>query len=163
MHEDHRFGVHKNPVWRDRANFVFQAEVDTNDVDNENPGANIIRVEQLWGRELERRTVEVCCIPFFIYGVALGDIVEVDEENVLQRVVHQSGRLVFRIWFGRAVGPSQDEVAAQLVALGALVEWFSPNLLAIDTVDEHLARLVSAALLERQDREELIYETGRAV
>ena len=43
--------------------------------------------------------------------------------------------------------------------MGALLEWSSPNLLAVDAAEDR-AVSISAALLEQQDRDELIYEVG---
>lgn len=60
-----RFSVHREPVWRDRANFVVNA-----------PLPEEGRYEQLWSRQLSDDCFEVCCIPFFLYDVALGDVVQ---------------------------------------------------------------------------------------
>jgi hypothetical protein len=41
----------------------------------------------LWARQVGDRRFEICCIPFFLYDVALGDVVETDENYSLVRVV----------------------------------------------------------------------------
>jgi hypothetical protein len=61
------FVLHPEPVWRDRADFVVHAELPEADRPK--------RFEQLWARQLAEREFELCCIPFFIYDVALGDVV----------------------------------------------------------------------------------------
>lgn len=44
----------------------------------------------------------MCCIPFFVYDVALGDVVatspEGDGKYIVEKVVQPSGRFVFRVW-----------------------------------------------------------------
>src|SRR5947209_2116831 len=61
-----REAVHSEPVWRDRSNFIIAAEV---------LGGGDTRTEQLWARQVDEHRFEVCCIPFFVYDVALGDVV----------------------------------------------------------------------------------------
>src|SRR3954453_9406655 len=68
--------VHAAPVWRERADFVIGARLPEEG-----------RAEQLWARRIEGRHFEVCCIPFFLYDVALGDVVETDADYDLERVV----------------------------------------------------------------------------
>jgi hypothetical protein len=123
--------VHDAPVWRDRANFVIGA-----------PLREEGRAEQLWARQVSDQRFEICCIPFFLYDVALGDVVETDANYDLARVVERSGRFVFRVWFGEAFHPRQ-EVADELAELGALLEWSSANLLAVDAADEAHAQVIA--------------------
>ncbi len=58
--------AHTHPAWQEKANFIIQAEV-------EHGGANQIR-EQLWVRQLSDTRFEVCCIPFFIFDLALAGL-----------------------------------------------------------------------------------------
>jgi hypothetical protein len=102
--------VHEAPVWRERADFVIGAQLPEEG-----------RAEQLWARRLEGQQFEICCIPFFLYDVALGDVVETDAAYDLTRVMEPSGRLVFRIWFGDSFHPRQA-VADELTKRGALIE-----------------------------------------
>lgn len=146
--------IHLNPVWRDRANFIIAAEFTMEPTD--------VKTEQLWARRVGVDVFEICCIPFFLYDVALGDIVETDGDWLVRDVVKPSGRYVFRVWFGDTFYP-RDEVAVGLEDLGALLEWSSPDLLAVDAVDEEHAKVLSGFLLDRQDRDELIYETGKLI
>jgi hypothetical protein len=103
--------VHPNPVWRDRANFLIKARLpvlQSQDVPSK-------EWEQIWCRQIAENQFEVCCIPFFLYDLALGDVVEtgLEGENryVVQRVVNPSGRCCFRVWFGKSSTPdSRDEV-----------------------------------------------------
>ena len=142
--------VHPEPVWRDRSDFIVGANLPE-------PG----RSEQLWVRQTSDRQFEVCCIPFFLYGVALGDIIETDESYNMIKVIKGSGRAVFRAWFGESWFPRED-VEKAVVALGALTEWSSVNLLAIDAADAGIADAVFRYLANHHDQGHLQVETGKA-
>jgi hypothetical protein len=153
---DRQFVVHETPVWRDRADFIIAAQL--RDADQPK------RWEQLWARRLDDAEFEVCCIPFFLYDLALGDVVATEpadeREYVMSRVVRSSGRFVFRVWFGESFHP-RELVADELTALGALSERSSLNLLAVDAADDSQAQAVAEYLDARERRSELLYETGR--
>ena len=142
--------VHSEPVWRDKANFIIRAMLPEG------------RSEQLWAKQLGEHRFEICCIPFFVFDLALGDIVLTDVDYTMSGVVEASGRFTFRVWFGQSLHP-RDEVAVELAALGALVEWSSVNLLAVDATDPEHAQKVADFLQAREDLGQLIYETGRLV
>lgn len=149
--------VHMQPVWRDRADFIIDARLDD---------GRILQWEQLWVRQLAPYQFEVCCIPFFVYDLALGDQVETgsegDKRYVVQRVVRPSGHQTFRIWFGGSNRPGvQEEVIELLLQLGCLCEWYSENLLAADAPNGEVAQSAANQLYERELRGELEYETGR--
>ena len=92
--------VHQDPVWRERSNFITAAPI---------PDGGDIETEQLWARK-DDDGLEICCIPFFVYDLALGDVVETDDDYLVRQVVRQSGRFVFRVWFGESFHP-RDEIA----------------------------------------------------
>jgi hypothetical protein len=151
------FVVHQDPVWRERSDFVINAELPEKDGPQ--------RFEQLFARQLGDDRFEVCCIPFALYGVALGDIVATmpsgARKYVVKEVVKPSGRYVFRVWFGQSFYP-RDEVARELKVLGSLTEWSSRNLLAVDAVDLEHAQTVADFLAESEKAGRLVYETGRS-
>lgn len=154
MSTDAREVRHEEPVWRDRSNFVIAAEISSALADR----------EQLWAKQLSDDTFEICCIPFFVYDVSLGDVAQTapagGRRYMVSKVIRPSGRFVFRVWFGDSFQPRR-EIAEQLETLGAVLEWSSPNLLAIDAADEDLAKVISGWLLEREQLGHLVYETGR--
>jgi hypothetical protein len=119
------------------------------------------RAEQLWARHVEDHLFEICCIPFFVFDVALGDVVETNARHDIVYVVQRSGRFVFRVWFGQSFHPRQ-EIADQLSDLGALLEWSSVNLLAVDADGGSLAQMIADFLDERESEGQLKYETGRS-
>lgn len=147
-----REAVHQDPVWRDHSNFIIAAPI--------SDGGDI-KTEQLWARKDDEGRFEICCIPFFVYDLALGDVVETGADYLVRRVVRPSGRYVFRVWFGESFHP-REEIADELKALGSLVEWSSRNLLAVDAADEEHAQLVADFLMEREKAGHLVYETGRS-
>lgn len=142
--------VHDDPIWRDRANFIIAAEVSEGQDE----------WEQLWARSVGERQYELCCIPFFLYDLALGDVVETDSRYNVQRVVNPSGRYTFRAWLADAT-VSADLVIARLEQSGALVERSSANLVAIDAPDEDHARRVAEVLDALERDAGVTYETGR--
>lgn len=150
------FVVHEAPVWRDRSNFIINADLPPNESSKE--------YEQLWARRLSEDEFEICCIPFFLYDVALGDVVRTVPRDrwkfILDAVTRPSGRYVFRVWLGQFSG-SRLELTGALQGFGALLEWSSKNMFAIDTAGEADAQAVSNFLLERQSTQQLLYETGR--
>jgi Domain of unknown function (DUF4265) len=141
--------IHEAPVWLDTADFVIGA-----------PLREAGRAEQLRVRQVGDQRFEICCIPFFLYDVALGDVVETDADYDFVRVVERSGRFVFRVWFGEAFHPRQT-VAAELAELGALLEWSSANLLAVDAADADHAQVIADYLAEQESANRLMFETGR--
>ena len=146
-----RFLVHADPVWRERSDFIINAVL---------PGEGD-RIEQLWVRQVGDYRFQLCCVPFFLFDVALGDVVETDIDYRFSRVVEASGRFVFRVWFGESFHPRQ-EIADELVSLGALVEWSSTNMFAVDAADEAHAQRVADVLFGHEQAGRLIYETGRS-
>jgi hypothetical protein len=144
--------THADPVWRSRSDHVIAAAIDPGDTDYD--------VEQLWARRIDQTHFEICCIPFFMYDVALGDIVEVDAELSFVRVTEPSGRYVFRVYLGRSSDPA-DELVEALRGMGSLVEWSSDILLAVDAASRVEAQHVADFLHGRVEADRLTYETGR--
>lgn len=73
-----REAVHREPMWRERSNFIIATAIDSANTD--------ISTEQLWARKVDDRHFELCCIPFFAYDLALGDVVETDSDFLVQGV-----------------------------------------------------------------------------
>jgi hypothetical protein len=157
MTDPNEFVLHEEPVWRDRSNFIINAELSEDDRPR--------KFEQLFVRQVADDRFEVCCIPFFLYDIALGDVVATspkdDRAHLVTGVAKSSGHYVFRVWFGESFHP-RDEVAEELKALGSLVEWSSRNLLAVDATDKEHAQRVADFLAEREKAGHLVYETGRS-
>ncbi|MDO3520324.1 DUF4265 domain-containing protein [Ralstonia pseudosolanacearum] len=145
--------IHQSPIWRDRANFVFAAHLGDRDGKNE--------WEQLWGKKIAPHRFVLCCIPFFARDIALGDEVETDADFVLQRVVHSSGQVTFRVWFGEQNPTTRQELVQEIENLKPLMEWSSENLLAL-SVPESEAQRFADYLYSKEQQGLLNYETGRS-
>lgn len=151
--------LHPDPAWRDRANFIIAARIERDDAST-GPAT-----EQLWVRQLDDYQFEICCIPFFIYDLALGDEVSTgtagDDRYIVESLKRRSGRFVFRVWFSEAT--DREELRGVLIDKGCLLETRGPasRLLAVDVANEDLAKEVAELLQEREARGEISYETGR--
>ncbi|MFE6964577.1 DUF4265 domain-containing protein [Agromyces sp. NPDC057679] len=149
----HREAVHRDPIWRDRANFIIGIGIDRSDT--------LITSEQLWARKVDESHFMVCCIPFFAYDLVLGDIVETDSDYNVRHVSAASGRFVFRVHFEQERQRYLDEVVVGLTERGALVEWSSQSMFAVDARDAEHAQIVADYLHGRAQHGWLVYETGR--
>jgi hypothetical protein len=96
------------------------------------------RWEQLWVRKLSVEEFEICCIPFFTYGVALGDTILAGRQGslewVLQRVLRKSGHRHVRVAVTNRASSTELHEALHGVAasLPFAHEWRGPGFLAID-------------------------------
>lgn len=149
------YALHLEPVWRDRANYILNAELVGEDLPK--------HFEQLWTRRVGDNEFEICCIPFFLYDIALGDIVSSrpDGSGLVERVVQSSGRYVFRAVLDDAGAPF-DDVTAWIKQRGGLIEWSSRHMIAIDTVNKTTAQQLADYLADLEAQGRLEYETGRS-
>lgn len=122
--------THDAPVWKVRANFLIFADLSAAEM----PG----RWEQLWARQLGESEFELCCIPYFAYGLALGDAVRTQPSGGRRYVVAEaharSGRRVLRLWLKNAAAGGRERLLRHLESESPLHEWSSDNLLAIDVL-----------------------------
>jgi hypothetical protein len=138
--------THSEPIWRDQANYLLMAEIDGD-------------LEQLWAREITETTFMICCIPLFIYNVALGDIVEA-VDNQVTRVVKPSGRYVLRVWLPEKDQALMNRIKVGVGHRGGFWEHSSDQLLGVDAPDAAVATEVRAWLEELQAEGLIEYETG---
>lgn len=136
--------THEAPVWQ-QANFVIFADLSAVNLPD--------RWEQLWARQLGEAEFELCCVPYFTYGLALGDIVRTSPSRgkryVIAQVQARSGRRVLRVWLKNVRADGKDRVLRYLEEHSPLHEWSSDDLLAIDlpsaVPSPPLAALLAAA------------------
>src|SRR5262245_39021055 len=81
--------LHECPVWGSKANFIIKADLTSHGMEG--------RWEQLWARRIDANRFEVCCIPFFTYGIGLGDQVIVSESNIIEKVSTKGGHSTLRV------------------------------------------------------------------
>jgi hypothetical protein len=147
------YALHGDPLWRDRANFIISAPIE------DLSGA---RTEQLWTRYDEATGLyEMCCIPFFIYDLALGDLVALRPGNIFDRVVTPSNHFTFRLYLGQSDPAAQQEVMEDLSKAPVQLERYSRNYVAVDAEGEPDAQRLANYLAEAQSTGRLLYETAR--
>lgn len=90
-------------------------------------------MEQLWARKIDFCRFEICCIPMFAYGLALGDVVETDHDFLITNIYQKSGRIAIRVWINEQITQEKvEELIGKILDLDCLVEWYSQHLLGID-------------------------------
>jgi hypothetical protein len=122
-----KIAAHANPVRRPTPSFMLRASLE--DIEREG------NYEHLWTKRVGEDRFELCCIPFFAYDLALGDVVRADAGTgwVLQSVEKRSGNGVVRV----AVKRREDVDAIHLRLhdllgkLEYLHEWFAPGYVAV--------------------------------
>jgi Domain of unknown function (DUF4265) len=117
--------THSNPVWRDEADFLIAAELD--------PEA--CRQEQLWAKKMAPQEFKLCCIPFFTYGYALGDVVETTRDFVIIKRIISSGRKLVRFWLRNTTEDARRRFIELLNEREVLSE-ARGNLIAVDFSNE---------------------------
>jgi len=117
--------------------------------------------EQLWTKRVGEGLFELCCIPFFAYDMALGDVLSADPKSgyVVQGVVRRSGNGVVRVAVKRSEDVDQLHVTLHdlLGGLQYLCEWYAPGYVAVSLepgsphseLFEGLAALGDAVEIER--------------
>ena len=144
---------HRSPIWKNRADFIFNTLIDSKNGRNE--------WEQLWGQRTAFDRVTLCCIPFFAYDISLGDEIEIGADLAPKEITQRSGQATFRVWFGGLDVPRIDEIATGIGAISPLLEWSSANLLAVSIAESKAQPLIDYLQL-RESEGLLTYETGRS-
>jgi len=148
--------THAHPAWQQRANFIIRAAIP-----DPTPSK---QVGQLFCQQIDRTRFILCCIPFFLYDLALGDEVMTNDAYELTGVAQLGGHFTFRALCEGTpdvqdfVGP---EVMKHAKKLDCLYEWYSARLVAIDAPDYESARAISGVLFRLEEAQRLHYETGR--
>lgn len=126
MHE--HFVTHESPLLGAEADLIVLAEVEADD-------EGVRHMEQLWCKRSGEGSAVMCCVPFFLYGVALGDEVAVEKDRtgrlVVGRVLRRSGRTVFRVIL-HSEEPYAREAVQRLERWGAALEWWIDSYVALD-------------------------------
>ena len=114
------------------------------------------------GSDRRRIIFQVCCIPFFTYGIALGDLIEVDRDSRVASIVHRSGRRVIRVACkGRAEAQIHHEwLHDLLVSSGVLHEFSSSGYVSIDIENEGQADALVSTLQPRVETALIMWEWG---
>lgn len=155
-----QIAVHREPVWQARADFLVHCDLSHDGM----PG----RREQLWCRKISESTLEICCIPFFAYGLALGDCVEFrasrDGDLLVGRVTRPSGHWVLRIALSddTRLETLHTAIHERLVLGGFLHEWHATGYVAVDLQSDDQERQLTSFLGPYFTAGRLVFEIDHA-
>ena len=154
---DADIATHEAPVWMEQANFIIVADLSAHGMQG--------RLEQLWAKQLGEAEFVVCCIPFFTYGIALGDRVLTsplaERRYVIENVRERSGRGVSRLWLKNVEEAGREEIKVFIDDQPLLSEWYSMHLLALDVPDDpEVAERVQLFLRQFAERYGALVENG---
>jgi hypothetical protein len=152
--DDSKIATHAEPTNRERSNYVVRLALAMDGM----PG----RYEQMWTRTADGVSHELCCIPFFTYGLSLGDVITVTSDDGPYEILSKSGHRTIRFAFNGQLSAHQhqNEVHAQLLAIGVAAELRGAHgsYGAIDLIEDDQAAAVIALLNPFSDSEELMWE-----
>jgi hypothetical protein len=142
------------PAARSRANYVLRLSLAAGGL----PG----RYEQVWTRTEDKVSFELCCIPFFAYGLSLGDVIRRTTDDGDYEIVSKGGHrtIRFAIQDTKFRHEGHDLLHAWVASAGCLAE-FRGHMLghgAIDIVDEHQSETVRAQLIPLAEQGLLVWE-----
>jgi hypothetical protein len=120
------------------------------------------RFEQFWALRIAENVFEISCIPFFAYGIALGDKVRVNGDCLIEEIIERSGHNSLRLAIADSI--DQNKLHRKLhdwvEKSGLLYEWYSPGYLAVDIPPSAQARIDTLFLDELSQAGEIFIEAG---
>lgn len=150
--------VHESPAWRAAADYLAMADLA--------PFGFPDMKEQIWLRSLPDGTYEVCCIPFRVYGVSLGDTVELDDGGkTIVRVRSKGGHRAFRVFFLSKVAESKLEDIRNRIdgvarAESLAVEWSGDRHVAVDVTTDSEIGVIWREIQAEVDNGSALWEWG---
>jgi hypothetical protein len=157
-HSAKAIATQRDPANISHADFIIMVSV-PDDAD---------KVEQLWVKRVDKQPADglgprefvICCIPFFTYGIALGDTVRTDAEHYVCEVVKKAGHRNLRV---AVADPSRARefhipLHDKIVGSGLLTEWLSPGYVAVDLPPGTPEDELVAWLEKRKVQGEIEYE-----
>lgn len=143
---------HTSPAWKSKADFVVGAKID------DPTWAEHYPYEQLAVAERDNRRYIVCCIPFALYNICLGDYVTVDDEFNINKVVERSDYVGFRVATDSI--DDQDALLHSLHDFEVAVERHSDFLLALAVSNAVDGKRLAVRLQVAEDEKLIVqYET----
>lgn len=141
--------IHINPSWRKKANYIFRCILESN--------SDSLEYEQMWGQKIENGNIILCCIPFFVEGLALGDIVKVDENGIFVELLQESGNITIRAWTRRMEESAKRPFVEKMLSLVDDAEMYSDDLTAFSVLGE-FSRPALDHLIDSEKALGLVYE-----
>ena len=154
---DTDIATHADPAWMAHANFIIVADLNDHGMQG--------RLEQLWAKKISEVEFVICCIPFFTYGIALGDRVFTSEREerryVIDGVREKAGRHISRLWLKDVDEAGRAEIKTFVQQQGLLSEWYSMDLMALDIpVDPEIEKRIRSFLKQYAERCGALVENG---
>jgi hypothetical protein len=124
-----QFIVHEQPVGRAPTNYIARADLAPFGLDGQ--------VEQLWLKAVNDRSYEIACIPFSAYGIALGDVVVLNDDDYVSEVVRKSAHRTLRLLFTPDLPPAElqkaaDQIKTEIIEADLVSEWNGARFIAVD-------------------------------
>lgn len=134
--------THDHPAARSRTNYIIRLSLAADGL----PG----RYEQMWSRTEDKVNFELCCIPFFTYGLSLGDVVRMTAGDGQYEIVSKAGHrtIRFAIQDEKFQHGGHNSLHASIASAGCLAE-FRGHMLgygAIDIAAESQSKSIRALL-----------------
>lgn len=146
--------THDSPAGRERSNYIIRLDLSQDGM----PG----HFEQVWTRTTDQMHHELCCIPFFTYGLSLGDVLILTSAEGAYRVETKSGHRTLRIAVqdDKYAHEHHGKLHDALVQLGVLTEFggHSKGYGAVDIANQRQAEAVVSFLSQLADAGTLIWE-----
>jgi Domain of unknown function (DUF4265) len=152
--DDASFAVHNAPLAR--ANSLIHVDLADHGM--------VGKREQLWAWRLGPTEFEVSSIPFFPYGIALGDVVQTRgsgaSQLVVQSVASRSGHRVLRFGItSYKVTPELHELLhRELIRSGLKFEWHGAEYAAVDLPSSESGSELIAYLEPLRQRHQVVFE-----
>ncbi|HZH98447.1 MAG TPA: DUF4265 domain-containing protein [Fimbriimonadaceae bacterium] len=151
------FVMHDDAVWHKLPHFVLHYPVP--EIED--------AYEQLVTENLGHNRFRLLCIPFFIYDLSLGDVIEGDPSvhrgKRQWRIVERSGRRVYRVAFSSKDRRLIKSCITAIKQMGGLVEKAaSGTLYAIDAADDEIAEKIVRYLIEGESNGQWEWEAGQS-
>ncbi|MGZ4575638.1 MAG: DUF4265 domain-containing protein [Mycobacteriaceae bacterium] len=117
MVDESKIATHDSPVGRSRSNYMIRVNLDRDGMPD--------HYEQMWTRTEDSHRHELCCIPFFTYGLSLGDVVTMTDAYGGYRVESKSGHrtIRFAIQSDAYAHEGHEGLHGGLTDLGVLTEF----------------------------------------
>ena len=146
--------THSDPIGRARTNYIHRLALDV-------PPQG--RYEQVWMYTEDHETFELCCIPFFPYGISYGDRLRIDASGAFE-VVDKSGHRTIRVVIhdARYAHERHAEFHHLMAGTGVALETYghASSYWALDIETDDQANAVIAGLTPLSEARTLDWEWG---
>jgi hypothetical protein len=152
--EDSKIATHESPAARERSNYIIRLDLTADGMDS--------HYEQMWTRTEDKQFHELCCVPFFTYGLSLGDVLTVTSEDGAYSVESKGGHrtIRFAVQDDTYAHEQHEELHGRLSKIGVLMEFrgHANGYCAIDIANQAQADAVVAMLSPLAQTGVLVWE-----